>query len=123
MPTFRRRRKRVTRMRKALRRFVATSELRRRPAASGAPREVTLRARRIISRGRALTISRPMRMRDAQQKFLVGESSMRSSATQDAMYRRTGINAEETNPSGPAVSILMSSTYTVRYVRGLMAAA
>ena len=49
-------------------------------------------------------------MRDAQQKFLVGESSMRSKVTQDAMYLRTGIRAEETNPSGPEVSMLMSST-------------
>ena len=68
-------------------------------------------------------IARPMRIRDAQQKLLVGESSMRSDATQDEMYWRTGIKAEETIPSGPAVSMLMSSTYTVMYVRRLMAAA
>ena len=110
MPTLRRQRNRFTRTRKALSRLVATSELRRRPAASGAPRDVTLRAKLSINRGRASMIARPTRMRDAQQKFLVGESSMRSAATQYAMYLRTGTRAEETDPSGPDASMLMSST-------------
>ena len=104
-------------MRNARDRFVATSELRRRPAAIGAPSEVTLCAYRIISRGSALIIARPMRIRDAQQ------SAMRSDVTQDEIYCRTNTNADETMPSGPAVSMLMSSTYIVIYVSGLMAEA
>ena len=64
--------------------------------------------------------ARPRRVDDAQQTHLVPDSRMRSMAITDTMYWSTAMTQSAASRSRAVASTVMSSTYTVRMVMGLM---